>query len=207
MHLTTCFKILGLDPEADEAQAKRAYKAQVRRWHPDQFSEGSATKAGAEEQLKQINIAYARIKEYLANRQGRAATEAVVRPPQPEPQSTRHSDAAGKPSRQRSWVDHLFDTLNALAGGHNDTPSPASTAAKGRNRPLRFDQVLSEMAGGSISTPKKPRPVKPGTAAQRAATGYHRQCRGRAGVEAVGAAERTEPVKPVRRIRGIGRNG
>ena len=66
MDLTTSFKILGLDPQADEGTAKRAYKAQVRRWHPDQFPQGSSVKAGAEEQLKQINIAYARVKAHLA---------------------------------------------------------------------------------------------------------------------------------------------
>ena len=67
MNLTTSFNTLGIGPDTDEAQAKRAYKAQVRRWHPDQFPEGSATKAGAEEQLKQINIAYARVKAHLAD--------------------------------------------------------------------------------------------------------------------------------------------
>ena len=92
MDLITSYKILGIEPKADENSIKRAYKAQVRRWHPDQFAEGSGLKAEAEEQLKQINIAYARIKSHLTlHGPPPKAKKSPRRPPPRSPESGRAS--------------------------------------------------------------------------------------------------------------------
>ncbi len=208
MHLTTSYQILDLDPEADEAQAKRAYKAHVRRWHPDQFPEGSTLKAGAEERLKQINIAYAHVREHLANHRPQARAATAVHPaPQPEQPTADRNDTTGQPPKSRSWVDYLFDTLNAFAKGRNAKPSPASTTEASRIRPKRFDQILNEMAGGHIFESASRPTANPNMAQQRhAASGYRLYRRNGANVGAVGGTERPGPVKPVGRVRGIGRN-
>jgi DnaJ-class molecular chaperone len=205
MDLKTSFAILGLDPEADEAQVKRAYKAQVRRWHPDQFSGGSAIQAGAEEQLKQINIAYARIKHHLPKQR----TDPAV-PPDDSPAHSRQGGApvqatADGKSKKHSWVDHLFDALNTFAGNRNVEPPPSPAAQNDANRRKTFEQVLDEMAGGTISPTRKRQAGNPG-AFRRDTSGYGR-CRGNgATVDAVGTTESPGPVKPVTRVRGIGRS-
>jgi hypothetical protein len=128
MDLKTSFNILGLDPQADEASAKRAYKAQVRRWHPDQFPEGSDTKAGAEEQLKQINIAYARVKEHTCP--GVRPNPIVTATSPRNPFGGDHPGVTGTPgenAQKRSWVDHLFDALNAFAGKREPSANPPQT--------------------------------------------------------------------------------
>ena len=203
MDLRTSFKILGLDPQADEAQVKHAYKSQVRRWHPDQFPERSTTKVYAEEQLKQINIAYARINAHL--RIGRPEPSGTVTPPPPRaPQAYAHHNGKreDKPEK-RAWYDHLFDALNALAGNHADKPTQTPTHAS-RHKP--FGKVLDEMVGGNrFSKPRHPT-GKPATATGHNDSGYRRYRRRGSTVGAVGGAPSPGPVKPVNRVRGIGRN-
>ncbi len=202
MNLGTCFKILGLSSDADPAQAKRAYKTQVRRWHPDQFPEGSPSKAGAEEQLKQINVAYARVKKHLT---------AVQPTPESHPESTAYRPDAAPGDRpadpesgHRSWLDAVFNTMYAFIRDGRTTPSTTPPNTPSANRSKRFEQVLEEMAGGSIVPPKKSRRAR-ADAFRRHATGYGRRGHGGSTVDAVEGAKRPGPVRPVGRVRGIGK--
>ncbi|WP_372683330.1 J domain-containing protein [Desulfosarcina sp.] len=206
MNLTTSFKTLGIGPEADEVQAKRAYKDQVRRWHPDQFPEGSTAKTGAEEQLKQINIAYAFVKTHLANHPSAPAVPAGATPPRPNQAGIDRHDMAGEKAKKRSWVDHLFDALKVCAGNRAGGPSAPPDAETDTDRRKTFEQVLSEMAGGGIHSKLKCRPGSHPAAGRRAAASYRHAGRKGAAVGSVGGAERPGPVKPVSRVRGIGRN-
>ncbi len=202
MNVLSSFNLLGLSPEADAAQAKRAYKAQVRRWHPDRFPAGSTTRARAEERLKQINIAYARVREHLSVHR----PEPTPSPPvQPGQDRTTQTGARGRRTNARSWVDHLFDTLNAFAGGRRDNPSAAASAKARPKLHKRFGQVLDEMAGGRIAT-RTDRQARKRTDAGPAAAAYRRP-RGRgSSVGPVGGTQSPGPVKPVGRVRGIGRS-
>lgn len=203
MNLAMCFNILGLKLEADAAQAKRAYKSQVRRWHPDQFPEGSSTKAGAEEQLKQINIAYTRIKEHLATHRPDPGDKTSAT--QTHPQTGGNDETTGEQADKRSWIDHLFDTLNTFAGNHSDNPPPSPPGKVKVKQPKRFEQVLDEMAGGSITARKNRRSVNPDAVAARTTAGYRRYRRSGTSVGSVGGTQRPGPIKPIRRIRGIGK--
>ena len=197
MNLLTSFKILGLPSDADEIQAKQAYKAQVRRWHPDQFPEESGAKAGAEEQLKQINVAYAQIKAHLAAREPSPASHASE---PPRPGMADRVRPASAQQEKKSWIDALFDTLNAFSAAWRSEPSPPMTDQRPPNRRKNFGEVLDEMAGGTISPPKG----RSRRGIRRNAAGY-RRCRGNGSVDAVGSADRVGPVRPVGRVRGIGR--
>jgi len=202
MNLLTCFKRLGLPADADAVQAKRAYKAHVRRWHPDQFPAGSDAKAGAEEQLKQINVAYARIKEHLAVLQPAAGSRQPTPPPRPQTNEKKGPTPTQK--EQRSWVDALFKSLNAFVGERRSTSSARPQAKGQTNRKPSFGEVLDEMAGGTIAPPKKRRQRRSGPFQQNRA-GYRRHRRSGSSVNAVGGAERPGPVRPVGRVRGIGK--
>ena len=202
MNLLTCFKILQLPSDAGALQAKRAYKAHVRRWHPDQFPEGSDAKAGAEERLKQINVAYALIKEHLATHQ--AATDNGKAASPARPQKVDKENAKQTQGEKRSWVDTLFKTLNSFVGDRRGASPPPSPGKNQTNREPSFGQVLDEMAGGSIKTPKK-RPKRPPSSFRNNRAGYRRHRRSGSSVEGVGSAERAGPVRPVGRIRGIGK--
>ena len=200
MDLKASLDILGLDPQADDVQAKRAYKAQVRRWHPDQFPEGSATHVKAEEQLKRINIAYARVKAHLAFHR----PVSPASPAQPQRDSAEGSGKSEKKAEKRSWVAHLFDTLNHMAASLG-AESPTPTAAqKATNRHKSFEQVLGEMAGGRISPRTKAGAGRPAPCRRHpAGYGYRRSGRG---VGAVDTLERPGPIRPVGPVRRINNN-
>ena len=51
------FEVLGLRPDADEAQVRQAYHQQVKACHPDQFADGDDQRQ-AQEKLIQLNLAY-----------------------------------------------------------------------------------------------------------------------------------------------------
>ena len=204
MDLKTSFDILGIGPQTNATQAKHAYKAQVRRWHPDQFPQGSTTKAGAEEHLKQINIAYARVKAHLAMQWPASNATDKVTPTYRRQTPSRRPKPVDKKTKRRSWIDHLFDTLNTLAGNRDSDPSTNQSDENNANQHKTFEQVLDEMGHGNIS-PKSNRPS--GSSASRpsaAGCGHIRRKGGNVG--AVGGTESSGPVKPVGRVRGIGRS-
>lgn len=55
------FRVLGLNPDCSPEELRTAYKALVKKWHPDHFVEEDAAKFAAEEKIKAINAAYSRL--------------------------------------------------------------------------------------------------------------------------------------------------
>jgi hypothetical protein len=203
MDLQTGYQILGLDGQADDAQARRAYKDQVRRWHPDRFPEGSAAKSAAEERLKQINIAYAQIKAHWAAVRAPSSTGGAAPAPDPQPDARHRTERPTEKSPTRAWVDHLLGMLNTLAGDRPGRPPAPATGHGEAGRSGSFHQILAEIAGADIPPPKKRRPVCATISGQD--SGATRRCRG-SSVAALGGTEQAGPVKPIGRVRGIGRS-
>jgi hypothetical protein len=52
------YRALGLNPGADPAQIRRAYRQLVQQWHPDLFKQGTPMQTTAEDITKEINEAY-----------------------------------------------------------------------------------------------------------------------------------------------------
>src|SRR4051794_11084190 len=53
-----CFKVLGVEPGSSLEEVRKAYRDLVQVWHPDRFSNNDRLRLKAEEQLKEINLAY-----------------------------------------------------------------------------------------------------------------------------------------------------
>ena len=62
MDIQTCLQVLELEAPLTPARIHRAYRRMVKRWHPDQFALEPSIRAIAEERLKSINAAYAKLK-------------------------------------------------------------------------------------------------------------------------------------------------
>lgn len=58
MDKKTACQILGIGPDADLDQAKTAYRARAKEWHPDRFAKDTEGLSGAEEKMKLINAAF-----------------------------------------------------------------------------------------------------------------------------------------------------
>jgi curved DNA-binding protein CbpA len=204
MNLNTCYTILGIEADADGSRAKRAYKTQVKRWHPDRFPDGSDAQSAAEERLKQINIAYARVKAHLSTRRPASATAAGTTTPPSGRRTAPDKKPSGRSTASRSWIDHLFTMLASVVSVKPDRPSAQSSQPTEPSRQKNFGQVLNEMADGAPGFPS------PGPTATPTAENWHNNVayghRRHGGSGAVGGIRPVEPVKPVRRVRGIGKS-
>lgn len=52
------YKVLGISPDADEDEIKKAYRALARKYHPDRYAGKPELQASAEQKMKEINAAY-----------------------------------------------------------------------------------------------------------------------------------------------------
>ena len=104
MELHTALEILGIASNSSLADAKKAYREQVKLWHPDRYSNGSALKTIAAKNIQDANLAYAFLKRCLP-----AAPASTS--PSPTNTSRRFETPSPGPA-----VLHLFDrTLQVLA--------------------------------------------------------------------------------------------
>ena len=56
------YAILGISPQATDAEVKQAYRNMAKKYHPDRvITEDEAIKKGAEEKFKQVQQAYEQI--------------------------------------------------------------------------------------------------------------------------------------------------
>ncbi len=56
--IARCCRVLGLEPGASADEVKSAYRDLVNVWHPDRFAHNERLRTKAQEQLKEINLAY-----------------------------------------------------------------------------------------------------------------------------------------------------
>lgn len=84
MNLQQCLKILELDTIGSLQEAKRAYKDLVRVWHPDRFQSNPQLKQKAGKKLREINLAYSNLCNYIeSNQAGGLSTPRVASPNSP----------------------------------------------------------------------------------------------------------------------------
>lgn len=105
--------ILGLsaDPSLDEV--KKAYREQVKLWHPDRYSNGSAMKNLAEKNIQDANLAYAWLKRRIPS----ASTAAKARQPRPPRRPCRPTPSAPAPdpsdrlAQVLDWIKRRFPRI------------------------------------------------------------------------------------------------
>jgi hypothetical protein len=59
------YQLLGIQPGDSWAKIRIAYKAQMKKWHPDRYTDNEDSVRRAEEITKQLNQAYQEIQHYF----------------------------------------------------------------------------------------------------------------------------------------------
>ena len=92
MNLQQSLKILELESPGSIEDAKKAYRDLVRVWHPDRFQGNPRLKQKAEKKLREINLAFNFLREYLEANPARKTV--------PSPRTNSHSLTGTRPANQ-----------------------------------------------------------------------------------------------------------
>ena len=98
--LHECCAVLGVATTVTAEEAKRAYRDLVREWHPDRLQHDPSRQQQAEAKLKQINVAYGVLEEYLTTGNFRIRSFSTRTNPRPQPKPKK-SDPADEEARLR----------------------------------------------------------------------------------------------------------
>jgi DnaJ-class molecular chaperone len=149
--------VLGLEPGADAAALKRAFRAQARRWHPDLNGNDPI----AEERFKQVNEAYA----VLSDPRRRRAWEAGEAET-PAAETELDPFAQGFPAFE-DYLDALFGTARRGPGPRGAGVDADADQAPPRRAEADQDEVNAAAArgpqgsGGAVAAaPPSPPPVQ-----------------------------------------------
>jgi uncharacterized RDD family membrane protein YckC len=92
------YQRLGLKPGASEEEIKEAYRDLVNVWHPDRFSGNPRLREKANDKIKEINIAYEKLKSYIVGEtfttsEGKSYDKSQPPPHEPPPHSVKEQDS------------------------------------------------------------------------------------------------------------------
>lgn len=146
MPIPKCYQMLGLKQAATWEEVRRAYREEVKRWHPDRFPAGSRQQAKAAERMTQCNLAYESVEawwtagrpQYSVHEEPlplrRESARRSQSPQRPEPEEEvwheRRETVAAESASQWLWqVMGLFESLLNLV-----IDSPGYGTASGRKK-------------------------------------------------------------------------
>jgi curved DNA-binding protein len=135
------WRVLGLDPGADPAALKRAFRQLARRWHPDL----NGNDPHAEEQFKAVNEAYA----VLSDPQRRQRWEAGLD----------GSDAAAAGLDPFATGFPAFEEYLSVLFGRRRPAQPASAVAEEDDSPAQQSSEPPRRGGTVTPSPPPPPPV------------------------------------------------
>ena len=132
MNLKQSLKILELENPGSIHDARRAYKDLVRVWHPDRFQSNPRLKQKAEKKLREINLAFNFLRDYMAsNHAGEAAVSQI--PPRNLPSGQKTANYAARSARPKPDTNnpamtrsHISMQTNPASARHKIVPRTSS---------------------------------------------------------------------------------
>jgi curved DNA-binding protein len=138
------WQVLGLEPGADPASLKRAFRQQARRWHPDLNGNDPV----AEERFKQVNEAYAVLSDPRRRRAWEAGEEPVDQAVDTDP------FASGFPP----FEDYLERLFGEVPRPRRSAPERGTSTEEDLEEPLEREPAR-DRAGDVTASPPPPPPV------------------------------------------------
>ncbi len=147
------WQVLEVDPGADGALLKQAFREQARRWHPDLNGNDPV----AEERFKLVNEAYAVLSDPLRRRAWEAGAGSLGGTEDPQAPF-----ASGFPEFQ-DYLDTLFGGRSAVPERQGPMPAPDDAGGDGPqdNSPRRSGPRWGPFGGAAVTpAPAPPPPVR-----------------------------------------------
>ncbi len=230
MNAQKSFEILNLKPDASLEDAKKAYKKLVKFCHPDQFSQNSLQKHKGEERLKEVNLAYEQVKAYLvvSKQTYKCQTKAQnsIKPERKkDTRKSTHEKVENYPKYNEEFIEiektirNLLNycykrffkkNLNKVFQEAKKFTTDIKEDDKSQNNGQDFRHILKQAqnAAGNTKEGKKDKNGQKRTKPGNRKVYTHSQGLGRR-KKTQNSSGRVEPitrVKPVDRIRGIGKD-
>jgi curved DNA-binding protein CbpA len=200
MTIQVCLQILGLDDAQDLDQLHRAYRHQVKRWHPDQFTHQPAIHAQAEERLKRINHAYSILKEHFNKKP--SAQPHVSTANDKKTQSGQKTNET-KFTKSFQWSQWFKQKNRQCHQNHENVESNSGhrlskTACAAPKKP-NFEQILQEAADNPCQQVTQKR------FGMRSAFNPHLRKQGKRNLRIKGfkPVSPITPIRPISKINGI----
>jgi hypothetical protein len=158
-----CYRALELEPGASLEAVKRAWREQVKVWHPDRFPNDAPLQKKAQERLKDINGAYAFLEKYLDSGTpppgSHSASSQGTHSPQ-ERTSARSASANGRAGPQPSATAAQRPRYHFVPGVRNP-PSSRPTRLPSAGAVLVGIGVLLILWWNAEDSPKPSQPPDP----------------------------------------------
>jgi DnaJ-class molecular chaperone len=200
MTIIASLHILELDCAQDHDQLHRAYRRQVKRWHPDQFAHQPEIHAQAEERLKRINHAYSILKEHLKKKPSSLARAANKKATETENGHQAPLHKSTKPFQWSQWFKPKKRKPSQKAVNAEPISGPRKNSKTASTRKKSsFERILREAA----DNPR--RHIAKKISGARPYLQPHLRKQGKKGmrIESFRPVSPIMPVRPVSKISGI----
>lgn len=213
MDRKTALDILNLDDAATLAEAKKAYRALAKQYHPDVMGKTASTEKDAEARMKEINLAFRYLAPLLKlNEPVKKASTRIpdAKPPEEKPETIKRWETIFSQCKEL-LIQFFFQ--KEPPHGIQKNPSPPKQGLK-RNKD-DFRNVLKNIKAGPLEDgkilsgrPKKKNPIKkhPFTDYQRYMELKQKMKSGRAGRNPDMSVNRITKIDPVSRVNAVGKD-
>lgn len=104
MNIKECCRILGITPDTSINEMHQAYRDLVLVWHPDKYVNNPRLRDKAEKQLKQINMAYDMLIQFLSDREQTSQELEHEEPEERQRQDQGRAKQEGEESGQKKRI-------------------------------------------------------------------------------------------------------